>query len=607
MAETIQREDLTHSDPAAAVGMLATVRRGLALMPEVWKGIGLTIALALVGAAGRTVVPVLIQRVLDHGLTGGAVDYGFVATMSAMALAVLLLTGLLTQLTLVRLAIASESALCALRIRSFAHLHKLSVDQQAQKTRGDMVTRVTSDVETLSVFLQWGGIAWIVNGATMLAALVAMLFYSVWLTAFTVVLMAPLFLAVNALQKRLAGTYAAVRRRTSDLLTVLSESIQGAQEIRAFGIQQLIAQRDVSAIRRWREANIRAGALGAKLLSVGDVFSALAVVGVLSLGLLLGPDSGLTAGSMVAFVLLAALFISPVGEFTEIIDFTRNAVAGWHRVLDLFAIEPEVVEPQSGRCVPDEVPSLTVERVSFRYAGSDGPALREVSFTVPAGRRVSVVGETGSGKSTLMKLLARLLDCDEGRVLISGVDVREIDGASLRSRVVVVPQEPFLFDGSVADNVRFARPGASREDVADAFGSLGAGAFVDALPDGLDTQVGHRGEHLSLGERQLVALARAQIADPALLILDEATSAVDPAAEVALSRALHRLTAGRTSIVVAHRLVTAEAADEILVLDHGRLVEQGAHHELLSAGGVYALLHEDWRRTTRSSAHAIEE
>jgi ATP-binding cassette subfamily B protein len=227
-----------------------------------------------------------------------------------------------------------------------------------------------------------------------------------------------------------------------------------------------------------------------------------------------------------------------------------------------------------------------------------------VSFEVPAGRQVVLVGATGSGKTTLTKLIARLADPDRGHILIGGVDVREIATESLRSRVVVVPQEPFLFDTTVEENVRYGRPSATRTDVERAFHDLGAAAFLAGLPLGLDTPVGQRGESLSAGERQLVALARAHLANPACLILDEATSAVDPQIELTLIEALRRLTAGRTSLTVAHRLATAERADEVIVLDGGRLVERGRHDELLAAGGVYAGLYDSWRRSTAADTVA---
>ncbi|WP_406631700.1 ABC transporter ATP-binding protein [Amycolatopsis sp. WGS_07] len=581
----------------------AVLRRGFAAMPEIREGLGLTLALAMVGGFGKLAIPVLIQLLFDRGLSSGHLDTGLLLRLGALVAVVVVGTTLINWLSLVRLASASERALCGLRVGAFAHVHRLSVAFHSAETRGKLVSRVTSDVETLSQFLQWGGVAWVVNGAAMLAALVGMAYYDLWLTLVVVVLIVPLVVLIVVLTKRLGVAHSAVRGRVADLLTVISETIQGAAVIRAYGIAAPSLRRTRSTIHRWRDTKTRAGYLGGVLFSLAELFAAIVVVGVVAVGLAIGPSGGHTAGELVAFLLLVTVFLGPVAQFTQVIDYTQNAAAGWRRVLALLDIVEDVAEPAEGRQLPSGPPAVTVREVTFGYPDA-APALTDVSFEVPAGRQVVLVGATGSGKTTLTKLIARLADPDQGAVLIGGVDVREIATASLRSRVVVVPQDPFLFDTTIEENVRYGRPSATRADIERAFRDLGAGGFLDGLPRGLDTPVGQRGESLSAGERQLVALARAHLADPAFLILDEATSAVDPRIELTLIEALRRLTAGRTSLTVAHRLATAERADEVIVLDGGRLVERGRHDELFAAGGVYAGLYDSWRRATAGGAAA---
>lgn len=581
----------------------AVIRRGLAAIPEIRDGLAVTIVLALLGGVGRLAVPVLIQQIIDGGLSTGHIDGGQLLRVGVLAAVAVAGTALVNWACLLRLAVASERALFGLRVRAFVHVHRLSVAYHSAETRGQLVSRVTSDVETLSQFLQWGGIAWVVNGAIMLATLAGMAYYDLWLTLVTVVLTVPLLLLIRVIAGRFGAAYTAVRVRVADLLTVISETIQGAAVIRAYDITEPSLRRTTAAIHRWRDAKIRAGNLGNVLFSLADLFAVIIVVGVVAVGLAIGPSTGHSAGQLVAFILLVTLFLAPITEFTQIIDFTQNAVAGWRRVLALLDIVEDVAEPVDGRPLPASPPAVSVENVTFGYPDA-GVVLTDVSFEVPAGSQVVLVGATGSGKTTLAKLIARLADPDRGRILIGGMDVREVATESLRSRLVLVPQEPFLFDTTVEENVRYGRPSATRDEIEHAFHELGAGAFLASLPRGLDTSVGQRGESLSAGERQLVALARAHLADPACLILDEATSAVDPRIELTLIEALRRLTAGRTSVTVAHRLAVAVRADQVIVLDDGRLVERGRHDELVAAGGVYADLYQSWRRSTVDSAVA---
>ena len=595
---------LLDDEPVAASGAIAVLRRGLAISPELRRGIGITIALALLGGAGRVVVPILVQQVLDRGLRGGSVDLGTVYRLAAIGGVAVVATAFLTRTTRKRLAVASEEALCGLRVQAFSHVHRLSIAHQSDEHRGALVSRVTSDVETLSIFFQWGGVAWLVNGAVMIATVVTMAVYDVRLAAVAVLVVLPLSLVLKLLQKHLIAAYDLVRTRVGELLTVVSETVQGAAVVRGYGIEDRTNARTFAAIDRWRSANIRAGVIAAFLFPAGEIFASLTVAAVIVAGVTLGPDAGLTAGQVVAFIFLVNLFLEPVAEFTEILDQTQTAVAGWRKVLDLLDIPIEVVDPDPGTPLPPAAPDIVVAGLSYAYRPGGARVLEDVSFTIPARARVALVGATGSGKTTLAKLLTRLADPLEGSIVVGGIDLREVAPGSLRSRLVMVPQDGFLFDTTVGANVRFGRPAAGDEEIRLAFTELGIDSWVDSLPAGIDTRVGQRGEHLSVGERQLVALARAYVANPSCLILDEATSSVDPATETRLTRALQSLSEGRTSITIAHRLATAEQAELVLVLDHGRLVEQGRHRDLVAAGGVYAGLHASWLDVTAATAGA---
>jgi putative ABC transport system ATP-binding protein len=595
---------------------LTTLRRGLRMMPEFRRGLPLTFTLALIATAGRVVVPVAVQQVIDRGLGGpDGADLGLVTRLVLLCALIVVLTAVAVYRMNVRLFRTTETALAGLRVRAFRHVHDLSVLHQQGQRRGSLVSRVTSDVDQLSVFMQWGGVLGLISMGQLVVATAVMAFYSWQLTLLVLVCFVPLGFAVRWFAARLAVVYGVVRERVGDVLGAVSESVVGASTVRAYGVGNRTASRIDAAIDRHYRSSVDAQKTTAAVFVSGELVAALANAAVVVVGVLLGLSGEISAGTLVAFLFLVTLFVAPVQTASEVLNEAQNALAGFRRVLDVVDTEPDVadpavVDPDRVHRLPDGPLGVRFEHVGFRYSPGARPALRDVDLTLQPRRRVAIVGETGSGKTTFAKLVTRLMDPTEGRVLLGNeaggwVPLGEVAFASLRSRVVMVPQDGFLFDASVADNVRYGRPGMTDAEVARAFDELGLADWVATLDAGVATSVGQRGESLSAGERQLVAVARAYVADPDLLVLDEATSAVDPATEQRLTRALDALTSGRTTLTIAHRLSTAERAEEILVVDRGRVAQRGTHAELVDVEGPYALLHASWRRSSAGEPEPV--
>ena len=591
--------------PAAPVvgeatgGPLAIVRTGLRLSPEFTRGIGVTMLLALIATTGRIVIPVAVQQAMDKGFgaASGKVDVGEVERMVLIAACAVLVTMVSATAMSRRLYRASESGLAGLRIKAFRHVHDLSVAHQQAEQRGSLVSRVTSDVDTITNFIQEGGLTLFVSVAQMALATVVMAVYSWQLTLLIWVCFLPLFATMRLVQKRTGRRYNAVRAAIGRMLGAVSETLVGTPVVRAYGIEDRMGARMDESIEGVRRAQIRAQRVVVTTFSAGEIAAGLANATVVVAGTLLGVGGHLTAGQLVAMLFLVSLFITPVQWGVEVLNEAQNAISGWRRVIGLLEAVPDVPDPgTAGTGLPPGALDVRFSHVAFAYPGGTR-VLQDVDALIPARARVAIVGETGSGKTTFAKLLTRLMDPVEGAVLLGGVDAREVPFDQLRRRVVMVPQDGFLFEGTLADNVRYGAPGASDASVAAAFEALGLGDWLAGQPQGVATAVGQRGESLSAGERQLVALARAYVADPDLLLLDEATSAVDPATEQRIARALEELTRGRTTVTIAHRLSTAQAADEVFVFDAGRLVERGSHTALVEQGGIYAALYASWART----------
>ena len=586
-------------------GALETVQRGWRASPELRRGATFTVVLAFFGTGGRIVVPILVQQAIDKGFVDGQVDMGRIVILCAIAAVVITIGAVAMWGAIIRLAVRAEEALYGLRMRVFDHILAMDLADHEEERRGSLVARVTSDIETLSQFFSWGGIAWLLDGTMIIVTAVVMLVYDWRLALIAFFAAAPLVLLLRVVQRHLVQAYSQVRDRNAELLTSVSQLVTGAAVIRAYRIGRRTSSETKTSIDRHRDSSIRAGTIAAFLFPSGELFSVVTIAAVLIAGTALGPGSGLTTGAMVGFIFLCYRFLEPVAEFTEILDQTQTAVAGWRRVLGILERPITITDPDEGVQLPRSAPSIELDHVSFRYRPRPGqdeednkPALRDVTFAIEPGTAVAVVGATGSGKTTLARLLTRLADPTEGSVRMAGVDLREVSMASLRRSLVMVPQEPFLYDSTIADNVRFGRSSADDDEVMLAFVELGLEEWINGLGEGLATKVGERGDALSAGERQLVALARAYVANPPCLVLDEATSSVDALTETRLARALDSLARGRTSITIAHRLSTASRAQSILVFDRGRLVEQGTHGDLLATGGVYASLYASWLDAT---------
>ena len=587
-------------DETPSIGALAVMRRGIKVSPELRAGLAITVVMALTAAVGRLIVPILVQLVLDNGvLSDDGYDGAYVWTVSLAALAVVLLVAAASRVALIRLVDMAETVLMNLRVRVFEHIHHLSLADHTESRRGVLVARVTSDVETLARFTQWGLISWIIDTAIIVGTIAVMLWYSWPLTLLVLVIHVPLVPFLRWVQRSQFVSYGKVRSRVAETLGHVSEAVTGAQVIRAYGYGEPVRERLDDAIERQFAQQQRSQVWFACMLPVVDVVSSISLAVAVGIGVWYRDDLGLEVGELVAFLFLVNLLLQPIAQLGEVLDQTQTALAGWWKVLRVLDVPVEVAEPSEGVAPPAGPLEVELDGIGFSYR-TGPPVLRDVSFTIPAESVVAVVGETGSGKTTCARLLTRLADPTEGVVRVGDVDLREVDPDARRAAIRMVPQDGFLFDVSIRDNIAYGREGTTAAEVERAIDVLGLRGWIETLPDRLDTVVGERGGRLSVGERQLVALARAQVADPGLLVLDEATSAVDPETEEALAAALDRLAGGRTMISIAHRLSTAERADLVIVFDKGRVAQMGPHEDLVAVPGIYQTLYESWLGNTRS-------
>ena len=576
------------------------IRRAIVESPVLADGLKLTLFMAMVGQAITIVTPIVFQQILDEEILNPAgIDIGDVLVRASIAFGALVIGIVVGRAALLRLVRTSSTGLSDLRTMTFNHLLRQSVLHVQAERRGNLVSRVTSDVTTLQEFMEWGGVSLVVASSQVFLA-TAVMFYYQWRLALICLGGVLLYLyLMRWFQRILRRNYATVPIEVGRSLGVRAESISAIPVVRAYGVENETQGKVAEALESRFQREFRTNWFGNSLFSSAEIFAGGLTAAIAVGGVIIGVSQGMTAGELVAFFFLTNLLIEPLQIVVETLEFSQSAASGLRRVLEVLDSEVEIQEPAEPRDLPPKGLSVRFTEVGFAYP-TGGDVLSDVSVDIADGSRVAVVGETGSGKTTFAKLLVRLLDPTSGSILVGGVSLADVPLEQLRRRVAFVPQEGFLFDDTIANNVRYGLPDASDAEIFTAFHELDLGDWLDTLPNGLETQVGERGGGMSAGERQLVALVRAWIGSPDLLVLDEATSAVDPSLDVALRHAMDRLTRGRTSVTIAHRLATAEAADDILVFERGYLVEQGPHKRLIERGGVYADLFSDWSAGTKS-------
>jgi ABC-type multidrug transport system fused ATPase/permease subunit len=565
--------------------------RALYLLARPYKG---RTALAITSLLGATAValapPYLVGRAVDEVRRGDThlLAWIVVAFLAAGVLGVAFTYGQ-TYFT----GWTGERMLADLRRNLFRHLQRLSLGFYERNRAGVIISRLTNDVEALDQLVTDGVTSLVQNTLTLLGTAV-LLFFLDWRLALATLTMMPLMTVATAwFRKRSGRAYRRVRETLGAVTATLAEDIAGMRVLQSFTRERAASENFGRVADEYRISNMHTVVLSGLYFPFVDFLSSGATAVVLGYGGWLAYHGEITIGTLVAFLGYLTNFFDPVQQLSQLYNTFLSAVAALDKITDVLDEEPEVQDRPSAAELSQIDGSVAFEGVHFSY-GRGPEVLHGIDLSVAAGTTVALVGHTGAGKSTIAKLLARFYDPTGGRITIDGTDLRDVTQASLRRQLGIVPQEGFLFAGTVAENIAFGRPEAGREEIVAAAGAVGADEFIERLEEGYETQLGERGSRLSLGQRQLVAFARALLADPRILILDEATSSVDIGTERKIEQALRRLLHGRTAFIIAHRLSTIRDADLIVVLEHGRVVEQGTHDELLALRGRYLSLYGDW-------------
>ncbi|MEY2441960.1 MAG: ATP-binding cassette, subfamily bacterial [bacterium] len=568
--------------------------RGLLVLLKPYRArvIWMLVSLVLATAAALAPAP-LAKFAIDDGIKHGDVGTLNLVVIAFVASALVYWGATYVQTYLVGW--VGQRALQDLRLRIFGHLQAQPVGFYERRSAGGLISRMTNDVQALDQLVTDSVVTLFSSSLTLVGTIAILVWLDVKLALITFLIFPVMALGSLAFRVISADAYKRTRETIGSITSYLQESLSGIRIVRSFGQEPQHAERFRELNEINRGANMVTVNLNAAYFPAVELVSALATVGILLYGGFQVIHGDMSSGVVIAFVLALNGFFDPIQQLSQVYTTYQSGMAALDKIFDLLDIEPDLVDDPDAGELGRIRGEIELRDVSFAYGGADGDlAVADVSLIVPPGQTVALVGSTGAGKSTIAKLVARFYDPTEGAVLVDGHDLRSITQASLRSQLGIVPQEGFLFSGTIGDNIAFGRPDATAEEVRAAAGAVGAAEFIEALEHGFDTPVGERGTQLSAGQRQLVAFARALVADPRILILDEATSNVDLHTEGRIEAGLRRLLAGRTSIVIAHRLSTIRQAGRIVVLDGGRIVEQGTHDELLEAEGAYWRLYRDW-------------
>jgi ATP-binding cassette, subfamily B, bacterial len=569
--------------------------RGLVeiLAPYRWRVGAMFASLVLATAASLAPAP-LAKVAIDQGIRHH--DVGALDVVVGVFLISAVVYGVCTYAQTYLVGWVGQRALRDLRLKLFAHLQSLSIAFYSRNRAGWLISRMTNDVEALDQLVEDGLATLIQSSLTLIGVVVILLVLDFHLALLTFLALPLLFVGALAFRIASADAYRLTREKIAIITAYLAETLSGIRVVRSFGQERRHMAEFAALNDENRAANMTTVRLNAAYFPAVELLSALVTVEILLIGGLEAINGHTSTGVVFAFIAALNNFFDPIQQLSQLYTTYQSGMAALDKIFGLLDEEPEIVDAPDAVALPRIDGRLEFRDVSFRYgADPDGAyALRDVDLDVAPGQTIALVGETGAGKSTFAKLVARFYDPTDGAVLVDGHDLRSVTAHSLRSQMGMVPQEGFLFSGTLRENISFGRREATDEDVRDAARAVGAHEFIMALEHGYDTQVGERGVQLSAGQRQLVAFARALVADPRILVLDEATANVDVHTESLIEQGLRRLVAGRTAIVIAHRLSTIRNASRILVMEYGEIVEQGTHEELLDAGGRYWELYRDW-------------